>query len=59
MGKKLDKITGTTWSIKHEGHLNPNNIIFKDDKYKELYQEIKKYNDYIKKKRKNENTNSL
>ena len=36
MGKKLDKIIGTAWSIKHEGHLNPNNIIFRDKKYKKL-----------------------
>ena len=41
----------TTWSIKHEGHLNRNNIIFHDNKYKELYQEMKKVDDKIKKVR--------
>lgn len=41
----------TTWSIKHEGHLNRNNIIFHNNKYKELYQEMKKVDDKIKKVR--------
>ena len=40
---KVDK----TWSIKHEGHLNKNNIIFKDEKYIELVKEIKKVNDKL------------
>tara|TARA_B100000029_G_scaffold477736_1_gene523111 strand:+ start:3887 stop:4153 length:267 start_codon:yes stop_codon:yes gene_type:complete len=39
----------TTWSIKHEGHLNRNNIIFHDNKYKELYEEMKKVDDKLKK----------
>jgi hypothetical protein len=30
-----------TWSIKHEGHLNKNNIIFKDRKYKDLIDRVK------------------
>ena len=38
----------TTWSIKHEGHLNKNNIIFHDNKYQELYQNVKKVNDKLK-----------
>jgi len=38
----------TTWSIKHEGHLNKNNIIFHDNKYQELYQKMKKVNDKLK-----------
>lgn len=40
-----------TWSIKHEGQLNKNNIIFKDKKYKELYLDIKKVNDMLKEKK--------
>ena len=54
MGKKLDKITGTAWSIKHEGHLNPNNIIFKDDKYKELVETLKKVDNSLRKRTRNE-----
>ena len=54
MGKKLDKITGTTWSIKHEGHLNLNNIIFKDDKYKELVKTLKKVDNNLGKRTRNE-----
>lgn len=43
MNKKIDK----TWSIKHEGHLNRGNIIFKDEKYLELVKEMKKVNDKL------------
>tara|TARA_Y100000768_G_scaffold142371_1_gene106068 strand:- start:10723 stop:11007 length:285 start_codon:yes stop_codon:yes gene_type:complete len=43
MSKKQD----TTWSIKHEGKLNPNNIIF-TNKYKELSQKLKEVDDSIK-----------
>ncbi len=39
----------TTWSVKHEGHLNRNNIIFHTNKYQKLYQKMKKYNNFIKK----------
>jgi len=39
----------TTWSVKHEGHLNRNNIIFHTNKYQKLYQKTKKYNNFIKK----------
>ena len=31
----------TTWSIKHEGHLNRNNIIFKDPKFKDMVNRAK------------------
>tara|TARA_R100000353_G_scaffold33511_2_gene26880 strand:- start:3869 stop:4150 length:282 start_codon:yes stop_codon:yes gene_type:complete len=37
----------TTWSIKHEGKLNPNNIIF-SNKYKELSEKLKEVDDSIK-----------
>lgn len=40
-----------TWSIKHEGHLNKHNIIFKDNKYKQLYLDLKKVNDKLKEKK--------
>tara|TARA_R110002049_G_scaffold268409_1_gene444886 strand:- start:178 stop:318 length:141 start_codon:yes stop_codon:yes gene_type:complete len=40
-----------TWSIKYEGHLNKNNIIFKDKKYKKLYLDLKKVNDMLKEKK--------
>tara|TARA_R100001440_G_scaffold2192_5_gene6589 strand:+ start:19 stop:159 length:141 start_codon:yes stop_codon:yes gene_type:complete len=29
------------WSIKHEGHLNKNNIIFKDRKIKDMVDKLK------------------
>tara|TARA_R110002012_G_scaffold250185_1_gene427871 strand:- start:612 stop:779 length:168 start_codon:yes stop_codon:yes gene_type:complete len=38
-GEKMKK--DTTWSIKHEGHLNRNNIIFKDPKFKDMVDRIK------------------
>lgn len=44
----------TAWDIKKEGHLNPNNIIFKDKKYVNLYNRMKEVDDKIKEKR-NEN----
>ncbi len=43
MSKKKDR----TWSIKHEGPLNPNNIIFTDNKYKEMYERLEKENNSI------------
>jgi len=45
--KKKDK----SWSVEKEGHLNKNNIIFKDKKYKELYLDLKKVNDMLKEKK--------
>tara|TARA_R100000479_G_scaffold53543_2_gene25336 strand:- start:279 stop:566 length:288 start_codon:yes stop_codon:yes gene_type:complete len=44
MAKVIDK----SWSIKHEGKLNPNNIIF-SNKYKEVYKKMKEVDDSIKK----------
>ena len=40
-----------TWSIKHEGYLNPNNIIFRDKKYSELVKEMKEINDKLMEKK--------
>ena len=42
MNKKIDK----TWSIKHEGKLNPNNIIF-NKKYIEFSKMLKEENDKL------------
>tara|TARA_R100000234_G_C4905202_1_gene137409 strand:+ start:18 stop:320 length:303 start_codon:yes stop_codon:yes gene_type:complete len=39
------------WSIKHEGHLNKNNIIFHTNKYQKLYQKMKKVDDKLKEHR--------
>ena len=39
------------WSIKEEGKLNKNNIIFKDPKIREVIKELKKVDDSIKKNR--------
>jgi len=47
MKSKVDK----TWSIKHEGHLNKNNMIFKDKEYLELYKKLKEVNDEIMNKK--------
>ena len=41
----------SAWDIKKEGHLNPNNIIFQDKKYIELYRNMKKQNDKIKRRK--------
>tara|TARA_R100000278_G_C5476916_1_gene166788 strand:+ start:3371 stop:3517 length:147 start_codon:yes stop_codon:yes gene_type:complete len=41
---KKDEQKKTTWSVKVEGKLNPNNIIFRDKKYKELVDSLKDYN---------------
>ena len=41
-----------TWSIKEEGKLNKNNIIFQDKIYKKLSEELKKINDELIKNRK-------
>tara|TARA_B100001250_G_scaffold413981_1_gene450073 strand:+ start:64 stop:381 length:318 start_codon:yes stop_codon:yes gene_type:complete len=49
MAKK--KATDKTWSIKHEGKLNPDNIIFTNNKYKELISNCKKVDDNIKNNR--------
>jgi len=52
--KEEEKISATekekrTWSVKHEGHLNKNNMIFKDKKYLKLYENLKEVDDSIKK----------
>ena len=44
----MAKIIDKSWSIKHEGKLNPNNIIF-SNKYKQVYEKMKKVDDSIKK----------
>lgn len=44
----MQPIKDTTWSIKHEGHLNKNNIIFHTNKYQKIYQRMKKVNDELK-----------
>lgn len=44
----VQPIEDTTWSIKHEGHLNKNNIIFHTNKYQKLYQKMKKVDDKLK-----------
>jgi len=40
------------WSIKEEGKLNKNNIIFQDKIYKKLSKELKKVNDKLIENRK-------
>ena len=45
----MKDVIDTKWSIKVEGKLNRNNIIFHTNKYQKLYQKLKKYNDFIKK----------
>ena len=37
-----------TWSIKHEGHLNKNNIIFHTNKYQKIVEKMKKVDDKLK-----------
>ena len=46
----------TSWSIKVEGKLNKNNIIFHTNKYQKLYQRLKEYNDFIKKPKEQDET---
>tara|TARA_R100001082_G_C4268396_1_gene118612 strand:+ start:54 stop:236 length:183 start_codon:yes stop_codon:yes gene_type:complete len=41
-----NKTIGKTWSIKHEGHLNRNNIIF-NDKIRKLVQDLEEVNDNL------------
>lgn len=38
----------TEWDIRVEGKLNPNNIIFRDKKYKKLVESLKKYDESLK-----------
>ena len=52
----MQPIKDTKWSIEHEGHLNKNNIIFHTNKYQKLYQKMKKYNNFIKKRKEQDET---
>ncbi len=38
------------FSIKHESHLNKNNIIFQTDKYKKIVDKLKEYNNSLRKR---------
>jgi hypothetical protein len=42
-----ENIIDKAWSIKHEKHLNPNNIIFQDSKYLRIYNDMKEVDDSI------------
>ena len=52
----MKDIINTQWSIKVEGKLNCNNIIFHTNKYQKLYQKLKEYNDFIKKRKEQDET---
>jgi|TARA_B100001939_G_scaffold348233_1_gene374607 hypothetical protein len=43
----MAKIIDKTWSIKHEGKLNPNNIIFTNNKYLKLVSKLKEVDDSL------------
>ena len=47
---KIDK----AWSVKHEGKFNPDNIIFTSNKYKELVEKLKKVDNNLGKRARNE-----
>jgi hypothetical protein len=53
---KQDLEIDTCWSIEVEGKLNKNNIIFHTNKYQKLYEKMKKYNDFIKKPKEQDET---
>ena len=44
----MKDVINTQWSIKVEGKLNRNNIIFHTNKYQKLYQKMKKVDDKLK-----------
>ena len=44
------KIIDKMFSIKHEGHLNKNNIIFQTDKYKKMVDKLMEYNNSLGKR---------
>lgn len=44
----MKDVINTQWSIKVEGKLNRNNIIFHTNKYQKIYQKMKKVDDKIK-----------
>ena len=54
----MAKIIDKSWSIKHEGKLNPNNIIF-SNKYKKVYEKMKEVDDSIKKVNENDDPGLL
>ena len=54
--KKINDVINTQWSIEVEGKLNHNNIIFHTNKYQKLYQKIEKYNNFIKKRKRQDET---
>ena len=47
----MKKIIDDAFDIRKEGHLNPNNIIFQDKKYLDLYNRMKEVDDDIKERR--------
>lgn len=49
----------TTWSIKHEKHLNKNNIIFHNNKYQKIYKKLKKVDDKLKESRGERNERNI
>ena len=54
--KKINDVINTQWSIEVEGKLNRNNIIFHTNKYQKLYQRLEKYNNFIKKRKEQDET---
>ena len=55
-GKKIHgpTVCDKAWSIKHEGHLNKNNIIFQTDKYKKIVDKLMEYNNSLIKRGSND-----
>lgn len=55
-GKKIHgpTVCEKAWSIKHEGHLNKNNIIFQTDKYKKIVDKLMEYNNSLIKRGSND-----
>jgi len=48
------KIIDKTFSIKHESHLNKNNIIFQTDKYKKIVDKLIEYDSSLGKRANND-----
>ena len=55
-GKKIHgpTVCDKAWSIKDEGHLNKNNIIFQTDKYKKIVDKLMEYNNSLIKRGSND-----
>ena len=55
-GKKIHSPIASekAWSVKHEGHLNINNIIFETDKYKKIVDELIEYDKSLGKRDNND-----